>query len=497
MKKAVIIGSGLGGLACGCILSRAGYDVTILEQGVQAGGCLQCFERRGVRFETGMHFIGSARRGEVLDSLLRYLGIAGNLRLSPLDPMGYDTISLGGNRYRIANGREAFVGTLAEQFPEERKGLEKYADLVARVAGSSPLHTLNADAADAGLTTEYQLVAMDEVIDSLIADPTLRGVLAGSLPLYAAERGRTPFSHHAFITDFYNHSAFRIVGGSDALTRAFVSRITENGGRVLTRRRVTAIDCDTEKALRARCANGEAFEADLFISDAHPAETLRWLSTPLLRPAYRHRVASLRNTPGCFALYLHFRPGRVPYMNTNFYGYRGTSPYGCEEYTAEEWPKGWLYMHFCHEDRPQYAESGVILSYMSTADVARWEDTRVGRRGADYEAFKETCTRRLLADVEREFPGLSGDVLHYYTSTPLTYRDYTSTPGGSMYGIAKDITAGAAGRVPHRTRIPNLLLTGQNVNSHGMLGTLVGAIVTCSELLGTKTIYEQIREAAQ
>lgn len=45
-QKIVIIGSGLGGLSCGLILSRNGYDVTILEQGAQVGGCLQCFTRQ-------------------------------------------------------------------------------------------------------------------------------------------------------------------------------------------------------------------------------------------------------------------------------------------------------------------------------------------------------------------------------------------------------------------------------------------------------------------
>ncbi|WP_302606438.1 NAD(P)-binding protein, partial [uncultured Duncaniella sp.] len=55
-KKCVIIGSGLGGLSCGMILSRNGYDITVLEQGAQIGGCLQCFTRNGARFETGMHF---------------------------------------------------------------------------------------------------------------------------------------------------------------------------------------------------------------------------------------------------------------------------------------------------------------------------------------------------------------------------------------------------------------------------------------------------------
>lgn len=64
-----------------------------------------------------------------------------------------------------------------------------------------------------------------------------------------------------------------------------------------------------------------------------------------------------------------------------------------------------------------------------------------------------------------------------------------------MYGNAKDISLGSACRVPQRTKVPNLYLTGQNINSHGMLGVLVGAIVTCSELLTAKTIYEQIKEA--
>ena len=64
-----------------------------------------------------------------------------------------------------------------------------------------------------------------------------------------------------------------------------------------------------------------------------------------------------------------------------------------------------------------------------------------------------------------------------------------------MYGVQKDITLGAAGRVPYRTKIPNLLLAGQNVNSHGMLGVLVGTMVTCSALVPAEEIYKQIQQA--
>ena len=144
--------------------------------------------------------------------------------------------------------------------------------------------------------------------------------------------------------------------------------------------------------------------------------------------------------------------------------------------------------------RGGYAHTGVILSYMQWSDVAQWADTKVGRRGQDYKDFKERKAQRLIASLERHFPGVSSKIKRYYTSTPLTYRDYTGTEHGGMYGCAKDIAMGAACRVPHRTKIPNLLQTGQNINSHGMQGVIVGTIVTCSELLTAEKIYRQIME---
>lgn len=103
-KKCIIIGSGLGGLSCGVILARNGYDVTILEQHFQIGGCLQCFSRKGVKFEIGMHFIGSAAPGQTLNKLIRYLNLE-NVNLSQLDTTAYDIVSLAGEKFKYVNGR--------------------------------------------------------------------------------------------------------------------------------------------------------------------------------------------------------------------------------------------------------------------------------------------------------------------------------------------------------------------------------------------------------
>lgn len=492
MSEVVVIGSGLGGLTCAFILQKNGYDVTVLEQGAQAGGCLQCFSRKGVKFETGMHFIGSAAPGQTMYRLMRYFGLADTVRLSPLDSTGYNTVGLSGQEFRFANGREAFIEQMSQYFPSERDALAKYMDIIRRIASASTLSSLTSAGRDMAANTEYQTRAMNEVLDSLFKDDLLKKVLAGDLPLYAAELDKTPFSQHAFIMDFYNRSAFRVVGGSDAIAFSLADGIRNMGGRLLVKKKAVKVHCDDTRATGVETEDGEFYPADFVISTVHPKRLLEMLDTRLIRPAFRSRINNIPQTASGFAVYLKFRPGTMPYMNTNYYGYSCGTPWGCEHYTRENWPKGFLYMHFCHDAQAVWAESGVILSYMNFTDVERWSGTRPGHRGDSYEAFKREHAGRLISEVEKHRPGLAASIESYYTSTPLTYLDYTGTEDGSMYGVAKDIHAGAEGRVPYRTKIPNLFLAGQNVNSHGMLGVMVGTIVTCSELVPADRIYSQI-----
>ena len=495
MKKVIIIGSGLGGLSCGYILQRNGYEVTVLEQGVQIGGCLQCFVRKGAKFETGMHFIGSAAEGQTMNRVMNYLGMSDDVHLSRLDTSAYDTVCLGGQRFCFANGKEEFVEQMSRYFPKEKDNLYRYIDIINRIASASTLNSLTSEERDLAANTEYQTRSINEVLDSLFKDELLKNVLVGNLPLYAAELDKTPFSQHAFIMDFYNQSAFRVAGGSDAIALSLARSIQKMGGQVIARKKVSRIVCDDTHATGVETADGCFMSADYVISTIHPTRLLELLDTKLIRPAFRTRINSIPNTAAGFAVYVKFKDGVMPYMNTNYYGYSGTTPWNCEHYTASEWPKGFLYMHMCHEDKARYARSGVVLSYMNMDDVAKWKGSAIGHRGEDYEEFKRQHAERLIAEVEKHQPGFTASIDSYFTSTPLTYLDYTGTEGGSMYGVAKDITLGAGGRVPYRTKVPNLFLAGQNVNSHGMMGVIVGTIVTCSELVPAEQIYKQINDA--
>lgn len=493
MRKCVIIGSGLGGLSCGCILAKNGYEVTVLEQGHQAGGCLQCFRRDDTTFDTGMHYIGAAENGQVLHTFLHYLGIDQKIKLSPLDKKGYDVISFQGEHYHIANGKEPFVNALAEHFPDSREELNRYYDLVKMVASSFAMHSLNRNV-DLNVNAEYQMRTINDVIDSVITDPSLRQVLASRLPLYAGVKDHTPFYVHALIAESYNQSASRIVGGSSVVADALTNAIRNMGGSVLLRHRAAQIECDDSQATAVVTQDGKRFEADLVVSAIHPAITTQMISSRLLRPAYRRRLADIQNTTGAFTVYLKFRKDTVKYMNSNLYLYRGDSVWGCEHYDDLSWPKFLLYMHVCHEENPDYACAGEILTYMNMEELRQWGDTPIGHRGEQYEEFKRQKAEAAIEALEQEIPGLRDTIEAYYTSTPLTYLDYTGIPDGAMYGIQKDV-ASLGNNVSCKTSIPNLFLTGQSITLHGMLGVISGSFVTCSEILSPDVIFSQLEAA--
>ena len=395
MKKCVIIGSGLGGLSTGVILAKNGYEVTILERASQVGGCLQCFTRDGVKFETGMHFIGSLDDDQVLSHYFNYLEIKDKIQFNRLDPQAYDVVSLQGERFAFPNGREAFVEQFAQRFPSQRENLKRYCDLVEQVANLSPFRDLQHSVDESRFIDDKLLYqSLSEVIEQTITDPLLREVLVGNLSLYAAQKDKTPFATHAFIFDFYNKSAFRIVGGSDAIVKALREVLEQYGGTILTRHKVSRILVEGKKATGVMTENGETFTADIVISDVNPKQLIDLVEPKIFTEAYKSRIKNISDTISVFSLFLRFKEGAMPYINSNFYGFHTDSPWKMGGTIDDTWPQGYLYMHHCHEPNPKTAKGGVVLAYMSIDTVKQWSETTIGHRGKDYEQFKHEHCRQ-------------------------------------------------------------------------------------------------------
>ena len=104
--------------------------------------------------------------------------------------------------------------------------------------------------------------------------------------------------------------------------------------------------------------------------------------------------------------------------------------------------------------------------------------------------MKERLYNECVALAERFIPDLHNKVEAHYTSTPLTYRDYTLTPNGSCYGVRKDYHNPMMTLLSAKTPIPNLFLTGQSLTLHGLLGVTMTSLFTVSELIGKQAAWE-------
>ncbi|OQA95308.1 MAG: hypothetical protein BWY22_02195 [Bacteroidetes bacterium ADurb.Bin217] len=490
----VIIGSGLGGLVCGYILSKFGYKVCILEQHTQIGGCLQTFRRSGVTFDTGMHYIGSLDPGQVLHTYFSYLGLLDTVPVRRLDESGFDTISLPQGDFKIPMGFSNFVEGLSAQFPHERNNIETYVQRIREVALESPLYNIQEIHEQVFLNPHSVKSGVQEFMCGISPNTVLQNVLLGNIPLYAGQRDKTPLYIHALIHNFYIQSAYRLVGGSDSISNSLAASIQVHGGEIYTKSQVAHIHCNAEKAVSVELSNGEIIHAESFISNMHPEATLAKLNTPLIRKAYRERILNLENTISNFTVYIVFKKNTVPYLNTNYYRYNTSDVWECTDYTPQSWPMNFLYMHQAPANNSKFAEGALLIAYMKYDEVRQWEHTTIGKRGDDYKAFKQEKSEKLLNALEQSFPGIRSGIESYSSSTPLTYRDYTATKEGSMYGVVRDKNFPTQTLVSQRTRIPNLFMTGQNINSHGILGVTIGSIITCSEFLGINTIIKDIKQ---
>ena len=55
---AIVIGSGVGGLAAAVLLAEHGQRVLVLERHYAAGGFTQTFRRPGFEWDVGVHYVG-------------------------------------------------------------------------------------------------------------------------------------------------------------------------------------------------------------------------------------------------------------------------------------------------------------------------------------------------------------------------------------------------------------------------------------------------------
>lgn len=471
-----IIGAGLGGLECGYILSKNGMKVCIVEKERVLGGCLQTFKRGNVTFDTGFHYVGALDEGESLNRLFHYFNLM-ELPWKRLDDE-FDTVIIDGERYPIMSGHKAFYDALAERFPSQKDNLRTYIDKLKGV-GDHIFDALNPREDTEFYSTSLFGVSAKAFIDETITDQRLKDVLCGT-SLKMELTPQLPLYTFAQINDSFLRGAYRLDGGGELIAEHLAADIEAMGGVIMRNSTVKSIKVNSDGEVSGIVVNDdELIESKWVISDTHPAHTVSLIEeTPYLKKIYRSRISRLENTTGAFTANIRLKEGAVNYLNKNLFVYSNADMWS---YTAGTTDR--LLLSF-------YSSQNALdlITPMAWSEVEQWADKMPGHRGDDYVAMKERKTAQCLEIAEQWVPGLRDGIDRIFTSTPLTYKMYTNTVNGSSYGIRKDFESPMTTVLTPRTPIKNLLLTGQNLNLHGVLGVSMTALFTCREIIKELTI---------
>ncbi len=497
---AIVIGSGIGGLACACALTRTGLKVLVLERHFAAGGLTQTFSREGFTWAVGLHYLGDMGEGGAARRIMDWLS-GGALCFAPSGPV-YDTVHLpGGFEFQFARPQAALVAELKERFPASQGEIDTFFDalLCAERAGR---HLFQQRAMPALLGKATRLLhhaAIDRwwgrttevVLQEMIGDARLRAVLAAQRGDYGPDPRESSFGLHATIMRHYMQGAYFPIGGAAAVAQALVPVIEQGGGEVRTRAPVVEIVIEEGRVAGVRLKNGIELRSPRVFSDAGARNTLnQLLPVPLRESEWAREINALRPSACHIGLYLGFEGdihGRgATASNHWFYESLDIADGLWHDPTGQSSVPA-LYVTFPSlkdptSEKPHQPHTAELVTFTDWDVFSRWEGSALGRRPADYQALKATIMRHLTAQFGRHFPALAPLVVCSELSTPLSTVAFTGAEHGSVYGLEQSPRRFLSTSLRAKTPVPGLYLTGQDVGSAGITGAMMGGMLAAAAL---------------
>lgn len=485
----VVVGAGVAGMTAALLLARRGERVVLVEAAPHCAPLIRGFRRHGILFDTGFHYAGGLGSGEPLERMLIHLGLRPALTILPFAEKGFDRCRLRGepDEFVFPVGEDRLAAALGQRFPREQAGIVSFLQQVA--AGWQAFPYLNLEAPVAGAPLELlDAPSLQQVLDATVADPRLRGLLSLHCLLHGAAADEIPFALHACVAGPYYRSTHGIVGGGAALAKAFETQLAAAGVELRLGTAVTGIDCSASGRIRGvRLQDGDTISCRGCVATIHPRLLLSLVPDGVLRPAYRKRLERLEESAGGLVAFARTRVPLPQLQHSNLFLLHNAS--GAGRLVAEAPTVGPLYLAAA----PDGAAGFQLISPLALNEVAVWQEMRNGERPEEYRVFKVDLLARLQARLREEAPEIEAEIIDLVGATPLTYRDYVTTPCGSLYGVKHRV--GQVNPQPS-TRIEGLWLAGQATAAPGVLGAMLSSYLACGTIFGHEPLREELKRCA-
>lgn len=508
----IIIGSGIGGLTCASYLAQQqGKRVLMLERHFKVGGFTHTFKRGKYEWDVGIHYIGDMQKGRQSRAIFDYIS-QGGIKWHKM-PDTYDTFMFPDFTFSTVTGRNQYIHALIDAFPDEQAAIEQYfADLkaagnwfnrhMAKKMMPKSVSWMGGVLSKSG--SKWASMTTSEYLDEHFKDPRLKAILPAQWGDHGLPPSQSSFVIHALIASHYLYGAWYPVGTSKTIADSIVPIIENAGGKVLVNHTVDEIIIEKGRAIGVRVTHKKGksliqkeFFAENIVSNAGATITYVNLIPADYPLDFREEVASFPDSAAHVTIYLGLRddPRKLGFQGENYWIYSSLD-HDQNFARRNELVEGKIagcYLSFPSLKDPEAkAHTAELIAFADAEPFKQWKDEAWKKRGEDYEQLKQKITDALLNFVEQYHPGFRNLVEFCELSTPLSTEHFTGFKNGAIYGVPAIPKRYEVEWIGPRTPIKNLYLTGADAASHGVVGAMMGGVMTASLVLGLRDNFMKL-----
>ena len=436
----IVIGAGIAGLVCAAFLAKCGKKVLLVEQHFIPGGYCTSFKRKGFTFDAAVHHIGGCGKWSVVGRCFKTLGI--EMDFYPLDPM--DHLIFPNFSIEIPADLDEYLTRLQDRYPLEKDNIKDFFQDFIKLYRA----TFNNEKSQ--IIDKYKDKTYGEMLDAFFKNDELKMILAGQwgyIGLPPAQASAIAMCQ--MMINYLKDGAFFPVGGTQAFANAIFKKFIDFGGHVMLSSRVKKILLDDNSVRGIKLQNDNEILSGLVVSNIDARQTFIDLSEGKMDSSFLEKVEEMRESCSFFLLYLGVG-GDVDLSNLK----RGFYHTATDASTMD---KEWLYISVPTKICPTLAPSNKqIISVVVYLNKAMYKYKNV----TDWKSFKESMTLQTINRLESYIPNLNKYIEVKESATPKTLERYTSNTNGAAYGWEVTADQMWENRLPQKTPIENLYLTG-------------------------------------
>jgi phytoene desaturase len=481
MRRAVVIGSGFGGLAAAIRLARRGWQVQVLETLDAPGGRAYVWRQDGFSFDAGPTIITAPHLLEELWSLCGRR-LSDDVQLKAMEPF-YRIRFHDGSWFDYSGDEAAMRREIARFSPEDLPGYERFVKEAQRCydEGFIGLGGVVFDSVGDLLSAIPSMVKMRAwqsiytMVCRHLKNPKLRMVMSFH-PLLI---GGNPFSVtcvYSLINTLERKGGVHwAMGGTGAIITAMVALLERLGGQLRCNAEVRRIEVTEGRATGVTLADGSRVDADIVVSNADTAWTYRHLLPAQARSRWTdRRIERARYSMGLFVWYFGTRV-QYPQVahHTILLGPRYRQLLGdifTRKRLAEDFS---LYLHRPTATDPSLAPPGCDAFYVLSPVPNLDSGTDWGRAA---EPYRQRIAQYLESTV---LPGLGEAVVSSRLLTPQDFQDRLCSYRGAAFGFEPTLLQSGWVRPTNKSEdIEHLYLVGAGTHpGAGLPGVLSSARV--------------------